>query len=129
MQKAVIGGLVALMVGPAAILLSLTAILNPAAEASCMPLTSVNFFGKNDNATPAPVGESSRVVFPLPAGPWVKTSNYGMRLHPIPGIYKLHPDVDFAAPAGTAIFAAADGRVASDNTDERRVGKKSDRTC
>src|SRR3546814_7175155 len=79
MQKAVIGGLVALMLGPATILLSLTAILNPAAEASCLPLTSINFFGKNDNATPAPVGESSRVVFPLPAGTWVKTSNYGMR--------------------------------------------------
>src|SRR3546814_741374 len=108
MQKAVIGGLVALMLGPATILLSLTAILNPAAEASCLPLTSINFFGKNDNATPAPVGESSRVVFPLPAGTWVKTSNYGMRRHPITGIYKLHSGVDFAAPSGMPIFAAAD---------------------
>jgi hypothetical protein len=113
MQKALIGGLVALMLGPATILLSLTAILNPAAEASCLPLTSINFFGKNDNPTQAPVGESSRVVFPLPTGTWVKTSDYGMRLHPITGIYKLHSGVDFAAPSGTPIFAAADGRVAS----------------
>lgn len=113
MQKALIGGLVALMLGPAAILLSLAVILNPSAEASCLPLTSVNFFGRNDTATPLPVGESSRVVFPLPSGTWVKTSNYGMRHHPITGVYKLHSGVDFAAPAGTPIFAAADGRVAS----------------
>lgn len=113
MQKAFVAGLVTLMLGPASVLLSLTVILNPSAEASCLQLTSVGFFDNNDEPEPAPVGESSRVVFPLPTGTWVKTSNYGTRRHPITGIDKLHSGVDLAAPAGTPIFAAADGRVAS----------------
>lgn len=113
MQKALIGGLAALMLGPATTLLSLTAILNPSAEAACLPSTSVNFFANVTVPTTPLIGESSRVVFPLPTGTWVKTSEYGMRRHPITGVYKLHSGVDFAAPAGTPIFAAADGRVAS----------------
>ncbi|MFO6453388.1 MULTISPECIES: M23 family metallopeptidase [unclassified Aeromicrobium] len=55
--------------------------------------------------------ESSRVVFPLPRGSWLRTSGFGMRRHPITGIRKLHTGADYAAPAGTAILAAADGRV------------------
>jgi len=39
------------------------------------------------------------------------TSNYGMRRHPILGYSKFHQGVDFAAPAGTPIFAAGDGVV------------------
>ncbi|MGO1183964.1 MAG: M23 family metallopeptidase [Micrococcaceae bacterium] len=55
--------------------------------------------------------ESSRVVFPLPEGTWVRTSGFGMRVHPITGEHKLHTGVDFAAPDGTAILAVADGVV------------------
>ncbi len=115
MSKVIIGGLVMLFLGPAAVLLSLTAILNPAAEASCLPATSVNFtfFSDDDTTTALPVGESSRVVFPLPKGTWIQTSAFGMRRHPITGVYKLHSGTDFAAPSGTPILAAADGRVAS----------------
>jgi len=58
------------------------------------------------------VPETGRVVFPLPTGPWVRTSGFGMRVHPITGVRKLHTGVDFAAPSGTHILAAADGRVA-----------------
>lgn len=57
--------------------------------------------------------ETSRVVFPLPAGTWVRTSGFGIRVHPVTGVRKLHTGVDFASPAGTPILAAADGRVAS----------------
>lgn len=58
------------------------------------------------------VPETARVVFPLPSGTWVRTSGFGMRVHPITGIRKLHTGVDFAAPSGTHILAVADGRVA-----------------
>lgn len=40
-----------------------------------------------------------------------RTSPFGMRLHPVLHIYKLHTGLDFAAPCGTPIGAAADGVV------------------
>lgn len=55
--------------------------------------------------------ESSRVVFPLPEGTWVPTSEYGPRVHPITGERSVHTGTDFAAPDGTPILAAADGTV------------------
>lgn len=55
--------------------------------------------------------ESTRVVFPVPEGTWVKTSGYGERIHPVTGQRKAHAGADFAAPRGTDILAAADGIV------------------
>ena len=40
-----------------------------------------------------------------------KSSPYGYRIHPITGTRKLHSGVDYAAPHGTAIYAAEDGVV------------------
>nr|WP_231126691.1 M23 family metallopeptidase [Motilibacter aurantiacus] len=39
------------------------------------------------------------------------TSAYGMRVHPVTGVYKLHDGTDFGAACGTPIHAAADGTV------------------
>ena len=39
------------------------------------------------------------------------SSNYGMRTHPITGVYKLHTGVDISAPMGTNFVAANDGIV------------------
>jgi murein DD-endopeptidase MepM/ murein hydrolase activator NlpD len=40
-------------------------------------------------------------------------SGYGMRTDPFTGEYAMHAGIDFAAPVGTPIFAAAGGVVAS----------------
>ncbi|MDT0632310.1 M23 family metallopeptidase [Rubrivirga sp. S365] len=39
------------------------------------------------------------------------TSGFGMRRHPILRVSRLHAGVDFAAPVGTPLYAAGDGRV------------------
>ncbi|MDR7381240.1 M23 family metallopeptidase [Promicromonospora iranensis] len=55
---------------------------------------------------------SSRIVFPLPAGTWTRTSGFGIRTHPETGERKMHAGTDYAAPAGTPVLALADGVVA-----------------
>jgi murein DD-endopeptidase MepM/ murein hydrolase activator NlpD len=47
--------------------------------------------------------------FPV-ANPYV-TSPFGMRVHPITGVYKLHDGTDFRAYCNTAVHAAASGTV------------------
>jgi murein DD-endopeptidase MepM/ murein hydrolase activator NlpD len=60
---------------------------------------------------PPATTQTNRVVFPLPANTWMRTSGFGIRVHPITGVRQLHAGVDLAAPGGTPILAAADGRV------------------
>jgi murein DD-endopeptidase MepM/ murein hydrolase activator NlpD len=39
------------------------------------------------------------------------SSGFGMRIHPIYKVKKMHPGIDFAAPIGTPVYATADGTV------------------
>ena len=51
-------------------------------------------------------------VFKFPLASYTRVSDdYGMRTHPILGVQQFHNGVDFAAPGGTAIYAAYDGKV------------------
>ena len=50
--------------------------------------------------------------FILPLASYTRISSpYGYRIHPITGTRKLHSGIDYAAPAGTPIYAADDGVV------------------
>lgn len=57
------------------------------------------------------IPETTRLVFPLPTGSYVRTSQFGPRVDPITGEASFHSGTDWAAPDGTAIFALADGLV------------------
>jgi murein DD-endopeptidase MepM/ murein hydrolase activator NlpD len=54
-------------------------------------------------------GSSNGVSYPV-ASPYI-TSPYGMRVHPVTGVYKLHDGTDFRAFCGTPIRASVAGRV------------------
>lgn len=50
--------------------------------------------------------------FKFPLASYTRISDdYGWRTHPILGVQQFHNGVDFAAPKGTAIYAAYDGKV------------------
>lgn len=51
-------------------------------------------------------------IMPIPNGNLRQTgSGFGMRLHPILNIVRMHEGIDFHAPVGTEVFATADGVV------------------
>lgn len=51
-------------------------------------------------------------LFKFPLASYTRISDdYGTRIHPILGVQQFHNGVDFAAPKGTAIYAAYDGKV------------------
>ncbi len=49
-------------------------------------------------------------IWPIP-GYTTITSHFGMRTHPITGVYKLHSGTDVGAPIGANFVAMADGTV------------------
>jgi murein DD-endopeptidase MepM/ murein hydrolase activator NlpD len=66
------------------------------------------------NGAPSSLGESGAVsvggiLAPIKGAP--VTSLFGMRFHPILHILRLHAGIDFGAPVGSPVRAAADGKV------------------
>lgn len=57
------------------------------------------------------LSDNSTSGFIRPVSSSTITSNYGPRVHPVTGEYKVHTGVDFAAPAGSPFFASKDGVV------------------
>ena len=51
------------------------------------------------------------VVDPIPGWRDKITSNFGMRMHPVYHVPKMHTGVDFGFPGGTPIQSAKDGKV------------------
>ena len=82
----------------------------PVAEAILTTLTRPTGGGSGAPADPA-IPETTRIVFPLPEGTWVRTSPFGWREDPFTGERAFHSGADFAAADGTPILAIADGRV------------------
>ncbi|WP_338750159.1 M23 family metallopeptidase [Janibacter alittae] len=57
------------------------------------------------------VGGSGKWRAPLPADALVPGSPFGIRLHPITGVARMHEGTDFAAPLGTPLHAMSSGKV------------------
>jgi murein DD-endopeptidase MepM/ murein hydrolase activator NlpD len=64
--------------------------------------------GTSGNTSSAPAS-SSGLIKPIPGASI--TSPYGMRMHPILHVWKLHDGTDFGAGCGTPVHAAASGTV------------------
>lgn len=83
----------------------------PVAEAILTALTKAPSDSTVGGAPIAAIPETTRIVFPLPTGTWVRASGYGWRTDPMSGRPALHAGTDFAAADGTPILALADGIV------------------
>lgn len=68
-------------------------------------------------------------ALPLPAGSYTKTSPFGMRFHPILHIERLHAGQDMAAPIGTQIYSACDGKVIGAGSDTGGGGNVTSVDC
>lgn len=83
----------------------------PVAEAIISALTRPPASSNTGSTSLDSVPETTRVVFPLPSGTWVRASGFGRRTDPVTGLQAFHAGTDYAAADGTSILAIADGVV------------------
>jgi hypothetical protein len=73
-----------------------------------------------DPAAACQVGAAGPWTQPLPHGSYTLSSGFGMRVHPITGVLRMHTGQDLAAPSGTPALAASAGVVI--RADDRDAG-------
>ncbi|WP_022890217.1 M23 family metallopeptidase [Agromyces italicus] len=83
----------------------------PVAEAVLGALTRAASATVGTGDAGVAVPETSRIMFPLPAGTYTSTDSFGWRTDPYTGEQRFHAGSDLATPAGTPILAIADGIV------------------
>lgn len=72
---------------------------------------------KDKETTPSTIINDGKGLIPTGMFTWpipgytLITSHFGMRTHPITGVYKLHSGTDVGAPIGTNFVAMADGII------------------
>jgi murein DD-endopeptidase MepM/ murein hydrolase activator NlpD len=65
---------------------------------------AVDFYGPDGKST-------KKTLMKTPIDGARMSSGFGMRRHPVLGYSKMHKGIDFAAPTGTPIYAAGDGKI------------------
>lgn len=71
--------------------------------------------------TPGPMAARYGSITSHPVPSARMSSDYGMRTHPVLGTPNSHSGVDYAAPAGTPIYAVADGKVIRSKMDDPKT--------
>lgn len=82
-----------------------------AAAAGSTGTSNVAAAAKSDSSAAKVSTRTSSAGLVMPLDSVRLTSRYGMRVHPVTGVYKLHDGLDFAAGCGVPIKAVASGTV------------------
>jgi murein DD-endopeptidase MepM/ murein hydrolase activator NlpD len=74
-----------------------------------------NYFNAIPSIKPVQAGHDDKNI------PYL--SGYGMRMHPVYKIPRMHTGIDFGAPVGTAVRASGDGKIIAVNKDAAGYGR------